>query len=823
MIIKGRSRSRPAELAAHLSRVDTNERMEIIEVRGTVADDLLGSLKEMAAIAAGTACKRPLYHASLSTRVNEILTLEQWLCSVEELERRLGFVGQPRILVQHSKHNREHMHVVWCRVDARRKVAISDSWNFPIHEEAARHLERLFGHQRTQGAFAERDGVARPQRTPSTADMQQAARLRIDLAALTKEVTQIWRQSGDAAAFNAALVERGYVLARGDRRQYVLVDRAGGVHSLARRVEGARVAAIRKRLSTLDLASLPSIDEAREKQREVQRTARLESAAKGERIPSEVKPRAVFDALLRTRSFVTQNEIKRALEEELVFSPANAVKEILQASDIVRLHGKVTGQIVGYTTDAIRAEEKALIELASKIAARRVRATSSTLIETIIAQRGLDAEQSDAVRYSLSGSQLKLVSGRAGTGKSQLLDCLRQIAEADNRQVIAFSPTNTVAQDLRDFGFARASTLHSFLWYREHAPKHANARIAPRSLVVVDEAAMFDTKSMLKCLQAVPASASIIMVGDALQIGSVERGGMFADMVENIGSAELSTVRRQERHWARAAARAFAEYRFLDGLEAYAERGLIHWTATLDDSRAALLARYEQDTREGTGSRFIFAYTNEECRKLNHGVQEIEIARGRVTNLHVFETERGTLRVGEGDRLAFRGTDKRRGILNGAIATVERIDGGQLTVRTDRAKRISFPINEFSNIDLGYSGSIYRGQGKTLDEVYLFHTSHWRDAASYVALTRSRKSTRIFVARDEVQDVSELARQMDRQGQRGSTLQYLTTTELQRERDAVAANTSEMKPNASSRRREGRSARRRERRRSADRDREQEL
>ena len=103
MIIKGRSRSRPAELASHLSRVDTNERMEIIEVRGTVADDLLGSLREMAAIAAGTACKRPLYHASLSTRAHEKLTLEQWLCSVDELERRLGFVGQPRILVQHSK------------------------------------------------------------------------------------------------------------------------------------------------------------------------------------------------------------------------------------------------------------------------------------------------------------------------------------------------------------------------------------------------------------------------------------------------------------------------------------------------------------------------------------------------------------------------------------------------------------------------------------------------------------------------------------------------------------------------------------------------
>jgi hypothetical protein len=73
---------------------------------------------------------------------------------------------------------------------------------------------------------------------------------------------------------------------------------------------------------------------------------------------------------------------------------------------------------------------------------------------------------------------------------------------------------------------------------------------------------------------------------------------------------------------------------------------------------------------------------------------------------------------------------------------------------------------------LGYAGTIYRAQGKTLDEAYVLHTRHWRDAASYVALTRSRGVTRVFVSKDQARDLEDLARQMSRQSHRGSTLGF---------------------------------------------------
>lgn len=781
MIIRGRSRGRPAELAEHLARLDTNERLEVLQIRGTVADTVLDSLREMMAVAAGTACTKALYHASLSTRAHEHLSVDQWIYAAAKLEQRLGLDEQPRVIVQHLKKNREHLHVVWSRIDPRKMSAVPDSHNYRAHEEVARQLEREFGHERVQGALVERDGE-RPLRTPYVHELQQAARTGIDIARVTTEVTKLWRQPEAAATFAAGLKGLGYQLAIGDRRTFVIIDQKGGVHSLARRVEGARTADIKERLADID--ALPTVAEARGALRENQRSDENSKPVDRTRTSGGAEPRAVLENLFRTPSYATMAEIERAAEGALP-DRQSAMAELLREPDLVSLH-RPTGELVGYTTKAIRAEELAAMALARKLNAGRVKPFSAATIDAVIAQQGLSADQEQAVRLALSGSQLTLITGRAGTGKSHVHASLWAVAAAEKRPVFALAPTHTVVADMQDAGYARTNTIHSFLWYRQHAPDHATGRIERNALVVVDEIGMVSTHHLLQLMRAVPASASIVMMGDDRQLGSIQRGGIFADLVAALGGAELTTFRRQERHWARAASRAFAEYRFLDGLEAYAERDLIHWSPSLDASRTALLARYEADTRNaGLGKKFIFAYTNQECRKLNRGAQAIHIARGGVQNLHTFETERGKLRVGEGDRVAFRATDKRRGILNGAMATVEKIEENRLTTRTDRGRVVKFDISEFSALELGYAGTIYRGQGKTLDDVYLLHTRHWRDAASYVALTRSRRTTRIFVARDQATNVSDLARQMGRQTRRESTLQYLTSAELQQMQQQV--------------------------------------
>jgi len=280
VIAKGGSTSGADRLADHLKRIDTNERMEVKEIRGVAAEDMREAFREMEAVATGCPrCQKPFYHASINTRADERLTDEQRARAIDRLEEELGLTGQPRVVVVHEKKDREHCHIVWARVDSEMMRAIPDSHNYRKHELVARELEREFGHERVQGAHVERDGVPRPERTPSHDEHQQAERTGIKPKAAREEITALWKSTDSGKAFREALEDKGWLLANGDRRDFVAVDRLGGVHSLSRRIDGAKVADVRTRLADIDPKTLPSVANARaaqlarlpERDREAQR------------------------------------------------------------------------------------------------------------------------------------------------------------------------------------------------------------------------------------------------------------------------------------------------------------------------------------------------------------------------------------------------------------------------------------------------------------------------------------------------------------------------------------------------------------------------
>ena len=266
MVIKGTTCRNGRRLATHLGRTDTNERAEVLELRGVAAENLRGALLEIEAVASGTRTTKPFYHASINTRADERMAPEQRAHAIDRLEAELGLTGQPRVVVLHQKEGREHCHIVWSRIDLERMRCISDSHNYRKHELVARSLEREFGHQRVQGAHIEREGKERPQRTPSHSEMLQADRTGISAKEVKEHVTDLWRRSDSAEAFTMALWRSGYCLARGDRRDYVVIDPAGGTHSLARCVEGLRTKDIRERMATLERSKIPDIAKAKKVQ-----------------------------------------------------------------------------------------------------------------------------------------------------------------------------------------------------------------------------------------------------------------------------------------------------------------------------------------------------------------------------------------------------------------------------------------------------------------------------------------------------------------------------------------------------------------------------
>jgi hypothetical protein len=143
-------------------------------------------------------------------------------------------------------------------------------------------------------------------------------------------------------------------------------------------------------------------------------------------------------------------------------------------------------------------------------------------------------------------------------------------------------------------------------------------------------------------------------------------------------------------------------------------------------------------------------------------------ARGELGPDHEFETAWGRHRFAIGDRIQFTANDHKQGISNGRAGTIAAIDGTHVTVSLDTKEpaTIAFDAGNFRDFRHGYAGTIYKSQGKTLDKTYLFHSEHWWSAPSYVALTRHRAQTHLFVARNTAKNLAELARQIARPDER---------------------------------------------------------
>lgn len=264
MIIKGKSRAGPSQLARHLGRADTNERIEILQLdsAGTPAE----AFRDWQTYTIATKGKLGLYHANIDPDAKYPMTPEQWTRAVDILEEELGLQGQPRAVVMHEKHGRQHIHVVWSRADMDTMTLRSDSQNYQAHERASLRMEQEFGHEHVPGKHAKRDRENQPEFP--TADVshdewQQQERSGIGHRERKAQVTALFEASDSGTAFKAALEDAGYVLARGDRRDFVLLDGDAKVHSLGRQLPGVKAKDLRAFMADVSHEALPSVDQAR--------------------------------------------------------------------------------------------------------------------------------------------------------------------------------------------------------------------------------------------------------------------------------------------------------------------------------------------------------------------------------------------------------------------------------------------------------------------------------------------------------------------------------------------------------------------------------
>ena len=265
MIVKGNIRTNGSSLGSYLlsegrfeKNKEKNERIEVWEANGYEQGDRLQDiLADFQHSAENTQCEKPLFHVQIRAGKDEQLTRDQFLESVNRLEEKLELTGHERVIVAHTLEGQEHLHVVWNRIDHEQEKAADLHYYKHKCTDVARELEKEFG-LRELSAQKQKSKLSRDEE-------QQAIRHDQKPQEVKAAVRECWEQSDSGKAFVTALDERGYLLAAGDRRDYVIVDELGGTYSPAR-LTGSKAAQVRERLSDIDREALPSVAEAKEMQ-----------------------------------------------------------------------------------------------------------------------------------------------------------------------------------------------------------------------------------------------------------------------------------------------------------------------------------------------------------------------------------------------------------------------------------------------------------------------------------------------------------------------------------------------------------------------------
>lgn len=314
MILKGSQRGGAVQLAAHLLK-EENEHVEIHQMRGFVSDNLHGAFNEAHAIAKGTKCQQFLFSLSLNPPPSEQVSTDAFERAADMAEERLGLKGQPRAIVFHEKEGRRHAHVVWSRIDAEKMRAI----NLPHYKrkltELSKELYLEHGWELPEGL---RDPHLRDPLNFNRDEWQQALRAGRDPREIKQVFQQAWKRSDSAKAFGAALMENGFIIARGDRRGHVAVDYTGEVYAIAK-YTGVRTKEVRERLG--DPTELSSVEHTKAALRD-QLTPRLKQFSERmrekqaeERRPLKDEARALAKAHATERTMLKVGQERRWQEE----------------------------------------------------------------------------------------------------------------------------------------------------------------------------------------------------------------------------------------------------------------------------------------------------------------------------------------------------------------------------------------------------------------------------------------------------------------------------------------------------------------------------
>lgn len=418
-----------------------------------------------------------------------------------------------------------------------------------------------------------------------------------------------------------------------------------------------------------------------------------------------------------------------------------------------------------YTSQAVMDAEARLLAAAARTDGKVItrRAVDMALLETAANGVDLNPGQVALVReLATSGARVQVALAPAGTGKTTAMSALARAWAEDGGHVVGLAPTAAAAAVLGGDLHAPTDTVDKLAHVlgelgdpdRADTPVRVPpwvADIGPKTLVIVDEAAMSGTPNLdIAVAYVLGRGGSVRLVGDDQQLASVSAGGVVRDIAETLGAVTLSEVMRFTDPAEGAASLAI---RAGDpaGIGYYIDNNLVHVgdpATVLDQAYAGWAA----DRADGLDA-VMLAPTTQAVTALND--------RARTDRLAAAGTPPGrevTLRTGSrasaGDMITTRRNDRRLvltrndWVRNGDRWRVRDVgaDGSVRAQHVGTNRVITLPANYVAEqVELGYARTVHSGQGLTADTAHTVATGAESRQLLYVAMTRGRHTNQLYV------------------------------------------------------------------------------
>lgn len=548
-------------------------------------------------------------------------------------------------------------------------------------------------------------------------------------------------------------------------RRAQILEAAGGEGASARARQVATLAT--REAKELDLTSESLRDLWREKATEIGLDHESLHATLGhERQAPEgrVAIAEVETALTAHRSHFDRRDAIQAVADCL---PAGASgEEVVELADAFLATPNVVGIATTakgerYTTKEIwELEQKALGTVEVMAAREDCAVVSEIVISRILSERpSMKPDQQAMVARLLGGGEgVVVVVGEAGSGKTYSTVAAAHGWDRDRTELRVAAPTWRAANVLRSEGL-NATSVARLLAELDRTAARGEAALARRSVLLVDEAGMVDSRAMARLVQhAADAEAKLVLIGDPAQLGEIEAGGLFASIASRTEPVVLDEVIRHRHALEREGAKLIRSGAGREAISVYegAER------VTVSDDplgrREAMVADWWQSFKRGEDALMI-AKRNSEVGELN------ALARGRMKaagRLRGEEIKVGEARFAAGDQVITRINDQRQNIYNrerwrveavnlesGAVELVGIDTRGRVCVDSDYLGRLR-ERDGGPAIEHAYAATTYQAQGATVDSAFVMADPSMDRQEFYVATSRSREETRLY-ATPEIQ------------------------------------------------------------------------